>query len=157
MTSRPSDTSHERLPKAQGLQGLGNSELRIFTYFSSILGELKVNLWDHIGIIVPPKRLKVTYSTTKFTSIPHQAPESTHALEQQPHEVWRRCRLVTDSARRPNIRTQPNAARHRPPPITGHTVQLPVHPRTSRHQTTRNAGTEAEVHLFILITPLQGL
>ena len=24
---------------------------------SSILGELKVNLWDHIGIIVPQKRL----------------------------------------------------------------------------------------------------
>ena len=32
---------------------------------SSILGELKANLWDHIGILVPPKRLKVTYSTTK--------------------------------------------------------------------------------------------
>ena len=35
------------------------------TYLSSILEELKVNLWDHIGIIVPQKGLKVTYSTTK--------------------------------------------------------------------------------------------
>ena len=25
------------------------------TYLSSILGELKVNLWDHVGIIVPQK------------------------------------------------------------------------------------------------------
>ena len=25
------------------------------SYSSSILGELKVNLWDHIGIIVPQK------------------------------------------------------------------------------------------------------
>ena len=26
-----------------------------YSYLSSILGELKVNLWDHIGIIVPQK------------------------------------------------------------------------------------------------------
>ena len=36
------------------------------SYLSSFFGELKVNLWDHIGIIVPPK-LKVTYSTTKVS------------------------------------------------------------------------------------------
>ena len=30
------------------------------------LGELKVNLWDYKGIILPPKRLKVTYSTTRY-------------------------------------------------------------------------------------------
>ena len=35
---------------------------------SYILGELKVNLWDHIGIIVPLKRLKDTCSTTKMSS-----------------------------------------------------------------------------------------
>ena len=29
------------------------------------LGVLKVNLWDYKGNILPQKRLKVTYSTTK--------------------------------------------------------------------------------------------
>ena len=29
-----------------------------------VLGELKVNLWDYIGIIIPPKQLKVIHSTT---------------------------------------------------------------------------------------------
>ena len=33
--------------------------------FSSTPEELEVNLWDCIGFIVPPKRLKVVYSTTK--------------------------------------------------------------------------------------------
>ena len=38
----------------------------LFFLLVQYLKELKVNLWDHIGIIVPQKGLKVTYSTTKF-------------------------------------------------------------------------------------------
>ena len=35
-----------------------------FTYLSSILGELKVNLWDHIGIIELAEPLPVLRNNT---------------------------------------------------------------------------------------------
>ena len=38
------------------VSGIHNShKAEGFTYLSSILGELKVNLWDHIRTIVPQK------------------------------------------------------------------------------------------------------
>ena len=45
---RAGPLEHQKAPVAAGGGGA-------LSYLSSILGELKVNLWDHIGIVVPQK------------------------------------------------------------------------------------------------------
>ena len=52
--------------KAHTSSGCGRVSLKL----SSILGGLKVNPWDYKGSLIPQKRLKATYSTTKYRLSP---------------------------------------------------------------------------------------